>query len=241
MTRFSASTVDQMPRHVAAGHVFGSPVAIPVPDLDRTDHLVILGANPYASNGSVCTAPDFPGRLEAIQERGGKVVVVDPRRSRTAEQADEWVSIRPGTDALLLAAIAQVLIDEGLADVGDHVRAHVDGVERLGAALAPFTPEAVAGPTGVAAATIRTMARRTRGGSDGRRLRPDRDHDHRVRFDGIVVGRRRQHAVGQPRPTRRLDVRHAGRRGRDDRVGGRERARASRWGAGTPGSVATPR
>ncbi len=158
-TRFSASTVDQMPRHVAAGHVFGSPVAIPVPDLDRTDHLVILGANPYASNGSVCTAPDFPGRLEAIQERGGKVIVVDPRRSRTAEQADEWVSIRPGTDALLLAAIAHVLIDEGLADVGDHVRAHVAGVERLGAALAAFTPEVVAVPTGVAAETIRTMAR----------------------------------------------------------------------------------
>ena len=116
--RFSASTVDQMPRHVAAGHVFGSPVAIPVPDLDRTDHLVILGANPYASNGSVCTAPDFPGRLEALQARGGKLVVVDPRRSRTAEQADEWVSIRPGTDALLLAALAQVMIDEDLADVG---------------------------------------------------------------------------------------------------------------------------
>ena len=158
-TRFSASTVDQMPRHVAAGHVFGSPVAIPVPDLDRTDHLVILGANPYASNGSVCTAPDFPGRLEALQARGGKLVVVDPRRSRTAEQADEWVSIRPGTDALLLAAIANVMIDEGLADVGDHVREYVAGVERLGDALRPFTPESVAGPTGVDAATIRTMAR----------------------------------------------------------------------------------
>ncbi len=156
--RFSASTVDQMPRHVAAGHVFGSAVAVPVPDLDRTDHLVILGANPYASNGSLCTAPDFPGRLEAIQGRGGKVVVVDPRRSRTADHADEWISIRPGTDALLLAAIAQVLIDDGLADVGDHVRAYVGGLERLGPAFAPFTPEAVASPTGVAAATIRKIA-----------------------------------------------------------------------------------
>lgn len=156
--RFSASTVDQMPRHVAAGHVFGSPVAIPVPDLDRTDHLLILGANPYASNGSVCTAPDFPGRIEAMQERGGKLVVVDPRRSRTAEQADQWVSIRPGADALLLAAIANVMIVDGIADVGDHVRDHVDGVAALGAALAPFTPEAVESSTGVDAATIRTMA-----------------------------------------------------------------------------------
>jgi anaerobic selenocysteine-containing dehydrogenase len=157
-TRFSASTVDQMPRHVAAGHVFGSPVAIPVPDLDRTDHLVILGANPYASNGSVCTAPDFPGRIEAIQARGGKVVVVDPRRSRTAEQADQWISIRPGSDALLLAALANVMFVDGLADVGERLRDHVVGVEQLAAALDAFTPEAVAIATGVDVGTIRAMA-----------------------------------------------------------------------------------
>jgi len=91
--RFSASTVDQMPRQVAAAYVFGGAVTVPVPDLDRTDHLVILGANPYASNGSLCTAPDFPGRIEAMRARGGKLVVVDPRRSRTAEEADEWLAI----------------------------------------------------------------------------------------------------------------------------------------------------
>ena len=157
--RFSASTVDQMPRHVASGHVFGSPVAISVPDLDRTDHLVILGANPYASNGSVCTAPDFPGRIEAIQARGGKVVVVDPRLSRTAEQADQWVSIRPGTDALLLAAMANTLLAEGLADPGDHIADHLAGLDELAAALEPFTPEFAEPVTGVDAATIRTMAR----------------------------------------------------------------------------------
>ena len=137
--RFSASTVDQMPRHVASGYVFGSPVAIAVPDLDRTDHLVILGANPYASNGSVCTAPDFPGRIEAMRARGGKLVVVDPRLSRTAQEADEWVSIRPGSDALLLAAIAHTMIDEGLADPGDHIAEHLAGLDELTAALAPFT------------------------------------------------------------------------------------------------------
>lgn len=157
--RFSASTVDQMPRHVASGYVFGSPVAIAVPDLDRTDHLVILGANPYASNGSVCTAPDFPGRIEAIQERGGKVVVVDPRLSRTAEQADEWVSIRPGTDALLLAAIANTMLAEGLADPGDHVAAHLAGLDEVTVALEPFTADFAAPVTGVDAATIRSMAR----------------------------------------------------------------------------------
>ncbi len=157
--RFSASTVDQMPRHVASGYVFGSPVAIPVPDLDRTDHLVILGANPYASNGSVCTAPDFPGRIEAMRARGGKLVVVDPRLSRTAQEADEWVSIRPGTDALLLAAIAHTMIEEGLADPGDHLAGHVAGLDELTAALAPFTPEFAADATGVAADTIRRLAR----------------------------------------------------------------------------------
>ena len=157
--RFSASTVDQMPRHVASGYVFGSPVAIPVPDLDRTDHLVILGANPYASNGSVCTAPDFPGRIEAMRARGGKLVVVDPRLSRTAQEADEWVSIRPGSDALLLAAIANTMIDEGLADPGDHIAEHLSGLDELTAALAPFTAEFAADATGVGADTIRRLAR----------------------------------------------------------------------------------
>ncbi len=157
--RYSASTVDQMPRHVAAGYVFGSPVAVPVPDLDRTDFLVVLGANPYASNGSLCTAPDFPGRIEAMQARGGRLVVVDPRRSRTAEQADEWLPIRPGSDALLLAAIAHTLFDEGLADPGPHVAAHLAGLDEVRAGLAPFTPEAVEAATGIAAATIRRLAR----------------------------------------------------------------------------------
>jgi anaerobic selenocysteine-containing dehydrogenase len=156
--RFSASTVDQMPRHVASGLMFGSPVAIPVPDLDRTDHLVILGANPYASNGSVCTAPDFPGRLEAIRARGGKVVVIDPRRSKTAEEADQWIAIRPGTDALLLAAVAHVLVDDGLVDVGEHVAAHHDGVDEVTQALQLFSPEAVAPATGVGPETIRRLA-----------------------------------------------------------------------------------
>ena len=157
--RYSASTVDQMPRHVAAGHVFGSPVAVPVPDLDRTDHLLILGANPYASNGSMCTAPDFPGRIERIRERGGKVVVVDPRRSRTAEEADEWIAIRPGSDALLLAAMCNVLVAEGLVDVGPHVAEYLNGLAEFSVAIAPFTPESVVAATGVAAQAIRTLAR----------------------------------------------------------------------------------
>ena len=139
----SASTVDQMPKHVSSGLLFGDPGAMPVPDLDRTDYLLMLGANPWESNGSLCTAPDFPGRVKAIQERGGKVVVVDPRRTRTADEADEHVAIRPGTDAHLLLAMVNVLFDEGLVDAGA-AGAHSDGLDDLPDAVAAFTPEAVA-------------------------------------------------------------------------------------------------
>ena len=157
--RYSASTVDQMPRQVATGYVFGTPVSVPVPDLDRTDYLVVIGANPYASNGSLCTAPDFPGRIEAIRERGGRLVVVDPRRSRTAEEADRWLPIRPGTDALFLASIVAVLAEEGLVAVGDHVAPHLRGLDTVLAACARFTPESVAAATGLDADEIRTVAR----------------------------------------------------------------------------------
>ena len=155
---FSASTVDQMPRHVSCGLMYGGPLIIPVPDLDRTSHLVILGANPLESNGSLCTAPDFPGRLRAIRERGGKVVVVDPRRSATAEVADEHVAIRPGTDAHLLLGILHVLTTEGLVDPGD-LAPMLEGVDAVAAVAAPFTPGAVAAATGVPADTVVRMAR----------------------------------------------------------------------------------
>ncbi|MDO8391188.1 MAG: molybdopterin-dependent oxidoreductase [Actinomycetota bacterium] len=157
--RFSASTVDQAPRQVAAGFAFGSPVTVPVPDLDRTDYLVVMGANPYASNGSLCTAPDFPGRLEAIRARGGTVVVIDPRRTRTVEGADRWLAIRPGTDALLLAAMVTTLAQDGRIDPGDHVGAWLTGLDDVVLACAAFTPESVAAATGIAAADTRQLAR----------------------------------------------------------------------------------
>jgi anaerobic selenocysteine-containing dehydrogenase len=156
--RYSASTVDQMPRQVAAAYVFGTAVSVPVPDLDRTDYLMILGANPYASNGSMCTAPDFPGRIEAIRARGGKLVVVDPRRSRTAEEADEWLPIRPGADALLLMSIVNVLFADGLANPGPVVAALVDGLDEIRALSEPFTPEAVAAATGLDPTVVRRIA-----------------------------------------------------------------------------------
>ncbi|MGQ4266838.1 molybdopterin-dependent oxidoreductase [Nocardiopsis changdeensis] len=155
---YSASTVDQMPKHVSCGLMFGDPLAIPVPDLDRTDHLLMLGANPVESNGSLCTAPDFPGRLKALRARGGRLVVVDPRRTRTADLADEHVPVRPGTDAYLLFAMAQTLFAEGLADPGA-LAGHVEGLAEVRALSEEFTPEAVASVCGVDADRIRAMAR----------------------------------------------------------------------------------
>ena len=155
---YSASTVDQRPKEISTGLMFGTPIAFPVPDLDRTDHLVVLGANPWASNGSLATAPDWPGRLKAIQERGGRVVVIDPNRTKTADEADEYVPIRPGTDAFLLMAMAHVLFDEGLVDLGG-AGSYVDGVDAVRDLCADFTPEAVSSACGVAAAEIRHLTR----------------------------------------------------------------------------------
>jgi anaerobic selenocysteine-containing dehydrogenase len=154
---YSASTVDQMPRHVSCGLMFGKPLSIPVPDLDRTGYLLMLGANPHESNGSLCTAPDFPGRLERIIGRGGKVVVVDPRRTRTADAASEHLSIRPGTDALFLAALANAIVADGAVAPG-RAGEFADGLERACDAVAPFTPEAVEHATGIDAGATRRIA-----------------------------------------------------------------------------------
>ncbi|MFB8107131.1 MULTISPECIES: molybdopterin-dependent oxidoreductase [unclassified Streptomyces] len=155
---FTASTLDQMPKHVSSGLLFGDANAIPVPDLDRTDHLLLIGANPLESNGSLCTAPDFPGRLRALRRRGGTLTVIDPRRTRTARLADRHVAIRPGADALLLAAMAHVLLEEKLADPGPLVE-FLEGADELATALADFTPDAVAAACDVDAATITALAR----------------------------------------------------------------------------------
>ncbi|NNN37429.1 molybdopterin-dependent oxidoreductase [Streptomyces sp. S3(2020)] len=155
---FTASTIDQMPKHVSSGLLFGDANAIPVPDLDHTDHLLLIGANPLESNGSLCTAPDFPGKLKALKARGGTLTVIDPRRTRTAKLADRHLAIRPGTDALLLAAMAYTLFEEDLVDTGE-LAPHLLGLDELPRELGDFTPEAVADACDVDAGTIRTLAR----------------------------------------------------------------------------------
>lgn len=155
---FSASTLDQMPKHVALGLTFGSPIAFTVPDLDRTDYLLIIGANPLVSNGSLATAADFPGKLRALRKRGGRLTVIDPARTRTAELADRHLAPRPGTDAALLFAIVHVLFEEDLVALGG-LADHVTGVEQVRALADEFSPEAVAPACGVGADEIRELAR----------------------------------------------------------------------------------
>jgi anaerobic selenocysteine-containing dehydrogenase len=155
---FSAGTTDQQPKQVSSACLFGTAVSIPIPDVDHTQLLWLLGANPLASNGSLMTAPGIGRRLHAIRERGGRIVVFDPRRSETAAVADEHVALRPGTDAHLLLAVASLLIAEGRVALG-RLAPHVAGLEALTTALQGLTPEWAATRCGVPAHVIRRLAR----------------------------------------------------------------------------------
>jgi anaerobic selenocysteine-containing dehydrogenase len=156
-SRFCTNSVDSNPKLCSSLLLFGSQVAIPVPDIDRTQHLLVLGANPIVSNGSIMTAPDVRGRLRAIQARGGRIVVVDPRRTETARIADEHVFIRPGEDALLLAALLQVVLAERLGRDSPAMR-RAAGLDRLIQPINSLTPERVAPRLGIPAETIRRLA-----------------------------------------------------------------------------------
>ncbi|MGE2834796.1 molybdopterin-dependent oxidoreductase [Mycobacterium sp. SMC-4] len=155
---YSPGTVDQWPLNVVSTLLFGGMWNSPVPDLDRTDHLVILGANPAASQGSMLSAPDIMGRLTAIRRCGGTVVVVDPRRTETAQRASQWIPVRPGTDALLLFAVLHTLAEQDMIRRPAHLAGLVDGLDDAVALSAQFPPERVAPATGVPADTIRRLA-----------------------------------------------------------------------------------
>jgi anaerobic selenocysteine-containing dehydrogenase len=156
--RYSATSVDQLPHHLAAFLMFGHQLLLPVPDIDRTDFMLILGANPVVSNGSLMTAPGVRRRLEAIGERGGTVVVVDPRRTETAGRAHCHLFITPGTDALLLMALVHVVLDEGLARLA-HLEKMTTSLEPVRELSAGFPPERIAAATGIRAEEIRRLAR----------------------------------------------------------------------------------
>lgn len=155
--RFGPGSQDTSPRFAASYLLYGSSLVAPVPDIDRTDFLLCLGANPWVSNGSLMTAPDIHRRLRAIRVRGGRIVVVDPRRSETAREADEWVPIRPGGDAALLLAMMQTLLADGRVDEA-RIGAVANGWPEVRAAVAAFTPERVAERTGIGPAAVRRLA-----------------------------------------------------------------------------------
>jgi anaerobic selenocysteine-containing dehydrogenase len=154
---FSASSVDQLPQQLASFLMYGHQFLIPIPDIDRTDYFLIIGANPVASNGSLMTAPDVKRRLDAIRARGGKVVVLDPRRTETAAIASEHHFIRPATDAALLMAMLNVMKEEHLFRIAQPER--LEGLDAALDAIATMTPESAAERTGIEAETIRRIAR----------------------------------------------------------------------------------
>ncbi|MCF5704080.1 molybdopterin oxidoreductase family protein [Pseudomonas syringae] len=154
--RFSATSVDQLPHHLSSYLMYGHGLLLPIPDIDHTDFMLILGGNPLASNGSIMTVPDVEKRLKAIQARGGKVVVVDPRRSETAAMADQHLFVRPGGDAALLFGVLNTLFGEGLTR-DSHLP--VDGLDEVRAAVEAFTAEAMSPLCAVSAEQIRQLAR----------------------------------------------------------------------------------
>jgi anaerobic selenocysteine-containing dehydrogenase len=167
---FSASSLDQVPKQLASAMMFGHWLSVAVPDIDRTDLLVVLGANPAASNGSMWTVPDFRGRAKALKSRGGRMVVIDPRRSETAKLADEHHFIRPGGDVFLLLGMAHTLFAEGLVKLehaegetgtrlAGRVGALLNGLDEVQAAVKPYAPELMAAHCGLSAAAIRQLAR----------------------------------------------------------------------------------
>jgi len=157
---FNGSAIDTLPKIVQTGLMFGRhfPTAVPVPDIDRTDYLLIIGANPVVSHGSLMTMPDAPGRLKAVITRGGKIVVIDPRRTETAKIASEHHFIRPASDAAFLLAIVHTLFEEGLITLGA-AEGLVSGLDTVEAVARDFAPEAVADHCGIAASEIRRLAR----------------------------------------------------------------------------------
>lgn len=157
--RYSATSVDQLPHHLVAWKLFGHQLLLPVPDLDRTGFLLIMGGNPLASNGSLMTAPDMRRRLQAIQARGGRIEVVDPRRTETVELADRHHPVRPASDACLLLAMLHVIVEEGLVRPGA-ARAYLHDADAIGPLVADWTPARVAGVTGLPEQEIIGLARR---------------------------------------------------------------------------------
>ena len=156
--RFSATSVDQLPHQLMCYWMYGHQVLVPVPDIDHTDLLIIVGGNPMASNGSLWSVPGFRLRAKALQKRGGKLVVVDPRRSETADIADQHHFVKPGSDAFMLLAMAREIFNNEWVNTG-HLTDHLADLEQAKAAVQPFTLELAEAQCGVAAQDIQALAK----------------------------------------------------------------------------------
>jgi anaerobic selenocysteine-containing dehydrogenase len=152
---FSATSVDQLPHQLMAWALYGHQFLLPVPDIDSTHLLVLFGTNPMASNGSIMTVPDFPGRRRELAARGGRLVVLDPRRTETAKVADDYLPIRPGSDAFVLLAMVRTILTEDLARPADYV----DGLAAVREAVEPFTTQRAQEASGIPAQRIEELAR----------------------------------------------------------------------------------
>ena len=158
-SRFSATSIDQLPHHIVSMHLFGHMLRIPVPDVNRTQYMLIIGGNPLASNGSIMTAPNMRQKLKDIKARGGKVVVIDPRRTETADIASEHHFIRPATDVLLLLAMLNEIYAQGYAKVDNRVAGLAPEIDRIASFAEGFTPESVADITGITATEIKRIVK----------------------------------------------------------------------------------
>ena len=158
INRYSSGSTDQLSHHVSSHYMFGAGMLLPIPDIDHTDFMLIIGANPIVSNGSMMSAPNVGARIKAIQQRGGKVVVVDPRRTETAKKADEHLFIRPEKDALLLLGLIHTIFENKQVDLGI-LETHVKGLEKLEPIISSFSPEVVSDVVGIDAKTIRRLAK----------------------------------------------------------------------------------
>lgn len=190
--RFSANSLDQFPKQLASHWMYGSGLFMSVPDVDRTNYMLIVGANPVVSNGSLITAPGMTARLRRIQQRGGRIVVLDPRRTETAKLANEHHFIRPGTDPLLLAALVHTLFTEKRIRLGK-LGAFVDGLDTVEKTVACFTPEGSVGPGGHCAERHPRHRPGIFGCPERRLLRPHGDVRGSIRDHGELADRGLQH------------------------------------------------
>jgi anaerobic selenocysteine-containing dehydrogenase len=205
---YSAGTIDTWPRNVVSLLLYGNAWRIPVPDVERTDLFLCMGANPQASNGSLFSCTDILGEIDRIRERGGRTIVVDPRRTGTADKADQWIPIRPGTDAAFLLAVLHVLFDEGLVDLGA-VSDLVDGNRRPPGDLPGLESRSGRGADRRPDIDDKEAGPRPGGGPLRRRLRAHRPLQPGVRDARHLAHRHRGHLHREPRPGRRRHVPHS--------------------------------